>query len=413
MNRDFFKRNRTNIMEKLEDNSAIILFAGKAPKKSADETYTFTPNRNFYYTTGINEDSIILLMAKSEGTVKETLFIQKADPVMEKWVGKTISIEEAKDASGIENIEYIDEFEGSIHRSFAATQADILYLDLERDSWGSFLTQSQNFAKTVSEKYPYIKVKNIFNIISQLRVVKSDEEIQRIREAISITQEAIYNAMRNSKPGMMEYEIEAHFDFVLKSRGVKDFAFKTIAAAGKNATVLHYSSNDSKTEDKDLVLMDLGAQYKYYNADITRTFPVNGRFTDRQKIIYNIVLKSQLETIKAVKAGVPFKELNLTTRRVLAEELKSIGLIKEDSELSNYYFHGVSHYLGLDTHDVGSRDCNLVPGMVLTIEPGLYIAEENIGIRIEDNVVVTESGCEVLSKDIIKTVEEIEELMKK
>jgi Xaa-Pro aminopeptidase len=210
---------------------------------------------------------------------------------------------------------------------------------------------------------------------------------------------------------MMEYEVEANFDYVLKCFGVTDYAFKTIAASGVNATVLHYSQNNTKTQDGDLILFDLGAQWNYYNADITRTFPLSGKFTERQKEIYNIVLKAMDDTMAVIKPGVPFAKLNETTRASLAEGLKKIGLIKEDSELSKYYFHGVSHYLGLDTHDVGSRDTELKPGMVLTIEPGLYIEEEKIGIRIEDDVLVTEGGSENLAKDIIRTVEDIEKLM--
>ncbi len=217
--------------------------------------------------------------------------------------------------------------------------------------------------------------------------------------------------MTNAKPGMMEYEIEANFDYVLKCNGVTDYAFHTIAASGVNATVLHYSQNNTKTQEGDLILFDLGAQWNYYNADITRTFPLNGKFTERQKEIYNIVLKAMEDTMAVIRPGVPFSKLNETTRASLAEGLKGIGLIKEDSELSRYYFHGVSHYLGLDTHDVGSGEMELKPGMVLTVEPGLYIEEEKIGIRIEDDVLVTDSGYENLSKDIIKTIEDIEAFM--
>ena len=199
----------------------------------------------------------------------------------------------------------------------------------------------------------------------------------------------------------------------MKSSGVTDYAFHTIAACGKNATVLHYNENNSELEDGKLVLFDLGAQYKYYNADISRTFPVSGKFTQRQKQIYNVVLRAQEAVTAIARPGILFSVLNETATKVLAEGCKELGLIKEDSELFKYYFHGVSHYLGLDTHDVGSRDMELKPGMVFTNEPGLYIEEENIGIRIEDNILITESGSENLSKQIIKTVEEIEAFMEK
>jgi len=249
--------------------------------------------------------------------------------------------------------------------------------------------------------------------IAALRLIKSEEEIELIREAIDITDKGIKALMINSKAGMKEYELEAYFDFTLKSNGVTDYAFHTIAAGGKNATILHYHENNSELKNDELVLFDLGAQYKYYNADISRTFPVNGKFTERQKQVYNVVLRAQEAVTAIAKPGILFSVLNETAKKVLTEGCIELGLIKETSELSKYYFHGVSHYLGLDTHDVGSRDIELRPGMVFTNEPGLYIEEENIGIRIEDDILITEDGCENLSKQIIKTVEEIEEFMAK
>ena len=191
--------------------------------------------------------------------------------------------------------------------------------------------------------------------------------------------------MKNAKVGMREYQLEAYFNFSLKSSGVTDYAFKTIAASGKNATILHYVKNNSELEDGKLILFDLGAQYKYYNADISRTFPINGKFTERQKQVYNVVLRAQEAVVSIARPGILFSVLNEAAKKVLVSGCIELGLIKEASELPKYYFHGVSHYLGLDTHDVGSRDVELKPGMVLTNEPGLYIEEENIGIRIEDD----------------------------
>ena len=263
------------------------------------------------------------------------------------------------------------------------------------------------------ERYPYLNIKNIYHEIASFRLIKSKEEIELIREAINITDKGIKELMKNSKAGMKEYELEAYFDFTLRSSGVTEYAFHTIAASGKNATVLHYNENNSKLEDGSLVLFDLGAQYKYYNADISRTFPVSGKFTERQKQVYNIVLKAQEAVTAIARPGILFSTLNETAKKILIEGCKEIGLIKEDSEISKYYFHGVSHYLGLDTHDVGRRDLELKSGMVLTNEPGLYIEEESMGIRIEDDLLITEDGCENLSKQIIKTVEEIEGFMAK
>lgn len=412
MNKEFYTLNRQRLMEGVEDNSVVILFAGEAPHMSADENYDFVPNRNFLYLTGIDREHVILMMTKSKGKVEETLFIEKSDPIMAKWVGERISMEEAKEASGVEKIQYLDNFEGAVNMLGFANYENI-YLDLERRSWVSIQSISQLFARNIGEKYPSFRVRNIYNFIRDLRVVKSFEELECIRKAIGITYEGIKTMMLNAKPGMVEYELEAYFDFELKRRGVKKHAFKTIAASGVNGTVLHYVDNNSKIGENDLILFDLGAQYNYYCGDISRTFPVTGRFTDRQRAVYNVVLRALTETTKAIKPGIPFSRLNEVCKEVLTEGCKELGIIKDASELSRYYYHGVSHFLGLDTHDVGTRDVDLKPGMVLTVEPGLYIEEERIGIRIEDNVVVTETGNEVLSKDIIRTAEEIENFMKK
>ena len=413
MNKEFFTRNRKELHKNLEDNSILLLFAGTPPYKSADELYPFAPNRNFYYLTGIDKEKIILLITKINGKVSEKLFIERPDPIMAKWVGATISEEEAKVTSGIEGIEYLDSFEGSLGSILNRNRIEKVYLDLERQGIRTSMTESQEFAKLMIEKYPYIEIKNIYHDIADLRMIKSEEEIDLIKRATEITNAGILNMLDNMKPDMKEYEIEAYFDFILKKNGVRDRAFQTIAAAGKNATILHYVDNDTKTKDGDLILFDLGGQYKYYNADISRTFPVNGKFTERQKQVYNIVLKAQKAVEEAAKPGLAFSQLNEVAKKVLAEGCKELGLIKEDSEVSKYYYHGVSHYLGADTHDVGTYSTELKPGMVITNEPGLYIEEEEIGIRIEDDLLITEDGCENLSKDIIKTVEEIEAYMNK
>lgn len=413
MNKDFYVNTRKKVMDKVQDNSLFVLFSGKAPHKSADADYDFIVNKNFFYMVGIEREKFILLIEKKNNELKETLFIDKVSPLEEKWTGFRMKEDEARSISGIENIKAVADFSAYLNSILFTGDFSNIYLDLERQAWNADETIALKFAKDIANKYPHIRICNSYNIIAKSRMIKTKEEIDMIRKAIEITNQGIRKMMENSKPGMMEYQLEAYFDFEIKTLGAKRHAFNTIAASGKNGIVLHYVENNCEMKDGDLILFDLGAEYNNYCADISRTFPVNGKFTERQKEIYNIVLKAQLETIKAVKPGIPFKELNNVTRRVLIEECKKIGLIKEDDEISKYYYHGVSHYLGLDTHDVGDRNVNLESGMVLTIEPGLYIEEEGIGIRIEDNVVVTEDGCENLSKDIIKTVEEIEALMNK
>ncbi|PEA80511.1 Xaa-Pro dipeptidase [Bacillus pseudomycoides] len=409
----FFAQNRERLTRTLPDGSITILFAGQAPHMSADAHYKFVPNRNFYYLTGIDEPNVIFILKKFGDSVEETLFIEKPDPVLEKWVGKTVSKEEAENISGIKKVVYIESFEVTIANTLFAENVKHVYLDLERRNWKGTETKALAFAKHVREQYPHLSIGNVYPNICELRVFKTDEEIERIKEAIAVTQEGIYNVLKQAKAGIMEYELEAHFDFTLKSSGIKYHAFDTILASGKNATVLHYEDNDAKVQQGDLVLLDLGAQKDYYNADISYTFPASGTFSNRQKQIYNIVLKALKETTELIKPGLKFAALNEHTKKVLAEECKEIGLIQEGEELSKYYYHSVSHFLGLDTHDVGTyKDRVLEEGMVITIEPGLYIEEESIGIRIEDDILVTKNGYENLSKDIIRTVEEIEEFMR-
>ncbi|PEM35727.1 aminopeptidase P family protein [Bacillus toyonensis] len=412
MKSTFFAQNRERLAKTLHDESITILFAGHAPHMSADAHYKFMPNRNFYYLTGIDEPNVIFMLKKFGNSVEETLFIEKSDPVMEKWVGKTVSKEDAERISGIQKVVYIESFEKTMAHTLFAENAQHVYLDLERREWKGTETKTLAFAKHVREQYPHITIGNVYPEICELRVFKTEEEIEIIKEAIAVTKDGIYNVLKHAKADMMEYELEAQFDFTLKSSGIKHHAFNTILASGKNATVLHYEDNDAQIQNGDLVLLDLGAQKDYYNADISYTFPANGTFSSRQKQIYNIVLKALKETTEIIKPGLNFAALNEHTKKVLAEECKAIGLIQEDEELSKYYYHGVSHFLGLDTHDVGTyKERVLEEGMVITIEPGLYIEEESIGIRIEDDILVTKDGYENLSKDIIRTVEEIEGFM--
>lgn len=415
MKADFFKNNRKRLFEKIKDNSIVILFAGNAPKKTADEAYPFTPNRNFYYSTGISEENHILVMSKVGGSEKSTLFIKDIDPDLERWIGKSIRKDEATEISGIEDVKFKSQFDSEIHRLLCLKEEVNLYLDLERDSISSTSSIANEFAKNIISKYPQVMIKNIFSIFGELRLVKSEEEVDNIKKAISITIEGIEALMKNSKAGIKEYQLESYFDFVCKNNGVKDFAFKTIAAAGKNAATLHYVANDSELKDGDLIQFDLGAQYNFYNADISRAFPVNGKFTERQKAVYNAVLKVNEEIINDIKPGKTFRDINKKATDLIAEECIKLGLIKEKSEVSKYYFHSIGHSLGLDTHDLETphRDITFKEGVVYTVEPGIYIEEENMGIRIEDDILVTKDGVVNLTSGMIKTVEEIETFMAK
>lgn len=415
MNKEFFKNNRKKLIEEVEDNSIIVLFAGNAPKKSGDENYPFTPNRNFYYFTGIDEERPILIISKIKGIISERLFIKEIDEQRERWVGKSIRSNEAEEISGVKYIDYLGNFYDYLNRVFSETEEINLYLDMERDSFQELQGISENFSEEVKKRYPFVRIKNIFPKIIPLRMVKSKEEIEEMKKAIKITIKGVESLMKNAKAGMKEYQLEAYYEFVCRSNGIKDYAFKTIAASGKNATILHYVDNNSEIKDGDLILFDLGAQHNYYNADITRTFPVNGVFSKRQKEVYNAVLRVNERVIKTIKPGLEYKELNKMATEWIAEECIKLGLIKNKEEVSKYYWHSIGHSLGLDTHDISNKDRNTIfkEGMVWTVEPGIYIEEESIGIRIEDDVLITSNGVEVLTKDMIKTVEDIEEFMRK
>ena len=298
MNKEFFKKNREKLMEKIEDNSVIVLFAGNSPKKSGDENYPFTPNRNFYYFTGINEEGPILIISKIKGIISERLFIKEIDEERERWVGKSIRSNEAEEISGVKYIDYLGSFYDYLNRVFSETEEINLYLDMERDSFQDLQGISESFSEEVKKRYPFVRIKNIFPKIIPLRMVKSKEEIEEMKKAIEITIKGVESLMKNAKVGMKEYQLEAYYEFVCRSSGIKDYAFKTIAAAGVNAATLHYVDNNSEIKDGDLILFDLCAQVNYYNGDISRTFPANGKFTKRQKEVYEEVLKVNEEIIK-------------------------------------------------------------------------------------------------------------------
>lgn len=415
LDNEFRKSARHKLLDKIKNNSIVVLFAGKAPQKTADEEYQFTPNRNFYYLTGIYEQEHILVMQKDDNKVKSIMYIKDINPEMEKWVGKTLRKDEAQKLALVDEVKFISQFDDDLNRIIGLQDEINMYLDLERSSSKSTNNISQSFSNMINLKYPQVRIHNIYNKIGELRLVKDETEINNIRKAIDITISGIELMMKEVKAGMMEYELEAHFDFNCKTKGVKDLAFKTILASGKNATVLHYVDNNSELKDGDLIQLDLGAQYNYYNADISRVFPVNGKFTERQKDVYNAVLRVNEEIIGLIKVGETFVNINNKAKDLIAEECIKLGLIEDKKDVGKYYYHSIGHSLGLDTHDVEvpHRNITFKEGVVYTVEPGIYIEEEGIGIRIEDDILVTKEGNENLTKNIIKTVDEIEEFMKK
>ena len=410
---NLYEAHRSQLEQFLEVGDLAILFSGKAPKSTADAHYSFLPNKNFFYFTWCTQEHFIVAMLRTEKGLESTLFIEKPDYDIEKWVGRKLTKEAATQVSGISDVQYLDGFMTWLGRTAYNGKVERLFLDLEKLNWDEGDSAAAVFAAEFSKRYPFIAVKTLHFILCELRVIKSDEEIKQVEKAIDITHKGLDGILKMLQHDVYEYQLEATFAYHIRMNGAERNSFETIAASGGDGVILHYVENSKQVKDGDLVLLDLGAQYGQYAADISRTYPVNGKFNDRQKLFYNIVLKAQQAVIDAMKPGIPYEELNKICQKTLTEELKAIGLIKEDAELSKYYYHGVSHYLGLDVHDIGSRNGLLKEGMILTVEPGLYVAEENIGIRIEDDVLITAEGNRVLSSAIPKTVEEIEALMAK
>ena len=407
-----FKANRQKIINDIKDNTLLIMFAGDAPYRSADQKYKFTPNRNFYYLTGIDKPNIILTILKTNKEITETIYVERENEVMAKWIGTALTKNEACEISSIKSAKYLDELDSTISSYMDRMGIKNIYFDLERQSINIPSTPAQDMANRIREKYPYVKIKNIHNKITKHRMVKSEDEINIIKNAINITKEGILSMARNIKPGMREYEVESYFDFEIKKNGASNHAFSTICASGKNATVLHYEDNNQICNEGDLILFDLGAEYNYYCSDISRTIPINGKFTYRQKEIYQIVLSAVKKVQESAKPGLTLRDLNDIAKSELAKGCIKIGLIKNEDEINKYYFHSVSHSLGLDTHDVWLLDSKLEKGCIITNEPGLYIEEEGIGIRLENDLLITDNGCENLSIDIPIEIEEIESLMK-
>lgn len=416
--KDTYIARRKRLLENKGENTAVVIFSGMAPMKSQDEAYPFAVDRNFFYLTGIERENMILLMRKNYlGEYSETLFIEPYDEVLAKWVGGRMRGAEATEISGVEAIadvgEFSDRLNGLVEYSRGLGKLTF-FLDLWRYHKDQADTPAHTLAATLQNKYPAVAIEDINGDMAAMRAVKDEKEIALMRQAQEHTRIAIEEMLRYAAPGMNERELEGAFDFALMKQGVRDHAFSSIFAGGKRATTLHYSENNQVVNDGEMVLIDLGSAYGNYCADISRTFPVNGKFSERQKQLYNTVLEAQRIVIANAKPGLTTRDLNQMVIDYYETRLDDLGLRKDGKTVRDYYYHGVSHQLGLDTHDICTeRERTLKPGMVITVEPGLYIEDESIGIRIENDVMITEDGCIDLSAAIPKTVEEIEAIMAK
>ncbi len=406
MTREITAHRRQQLMEMLNDGDNVILFATPDAKLQK-----FKQDNIFLYLTGINSPNLIYVCGKHAGKANDMLLIERSDPERIVWEGEKLGSEKAKEISGIERIKFVDEFYSvltGICDPAKKIYSNLGYVALDRPpSYSMFMLEP------VYKRYPHIVIEEVNNLVTPLRKIKSDWEIAQLQKAIDVTGEGILDVFESARVGMMEYELEAKIYYRMQRSGLMHWGFAPIVAAGINAATLHYDKNNCQVQEDQLVLLDVGAAYNNYSADITRCFPISGSFTPRQKEMYSIVLSVQQQIIKMIAPGVTLSLLNEQTRELLANELVRIGKIREQDQLSNYYMHFVSHFLGMDTHDLGGREAILEQGNIITVEPGIYIPEENLGIRIEDDILVTADGHLNLSHKIPKAIDEIEAIRQK
>lgn len=401
----YFRENRQALGQLLTDGSLAILVSGRPPVRTSDEHYRFLANRNFFYLTGIEQEGSILVLLKEYGTIKCTLFVPGTDAMYERWNGKRLTRAEATDRSGLTDVAYVEGFEGQL-ADLITSRTQKLWLDYSADN-----AQARHLKDQIMQDHPLLETADLAPLFIQLRMVKHQEEIDLIREAAMLTGEGILAVMRACRPGLKEYHLWSEFQYTLSQAGCLEPAFNSIVAAGENSLCLHYMNPQATLEDGDLIQLDVGATYGGLCADISRALPANGRFSERQRAIYDLVRQCQEKAFATIRPGIRLTQINEACQEVAREGLLALGLLQPDQPVKDYFWHGVSHHLGLDVHDISNKEALLKPGMVLTVEPGVYVTEWGFGMRLEDDVVVTDDGCLVLSAAIPREAEEIEALM--
>ncbi len=414
-----FKSRREKLFELLPDHSVALVYAGTGKIRSEDENYPFLANRHFFYLTGIEQENSILMLVKCPGERKEYLFLDEYNALKERWTGKRLKYDEASDIAQIKNVYANNNFETMLDMALSSNNntygvISTLYIDLSDELKIGNNLSTQLYQQQLKEKYPNIEIRNIYQLITSLRLVKSEEEVNNLIEAINCTNLGINDLLMNLHSGVSEHELSDRFEFYGKTHGRRSLSFETIVGSGVNSTTLHHpiAQQTRLIEGDDIVLFDLGYKFKGYCADISRTFPVSGTFSPLQKNIYEAVLNCNKAVINFVKPGLCIKDLQEYTINFLKEECLKRKLISNPDDIYKVYIHNVSHFLGLDTHDVGDRANKLVPGNVITVEPGLYFVDLGIGVRIEDDVLVTKNGGVCLSKGIKKEVSDIERMLR-
>jgi Xaa-Pro aminopeptidase len=420
--KELFVTNRDKLKKRLKPKSVAIFNSNDIMPTNADGTMPFRQNNNLLYLSGIDQEESILMIAPDfpDPKLREVLFVKKTSELIAIWEGYKYTKEEATTESGITTVLWKEEFEKTLQIILA--ESENIYLDSNEHirNGNEVETRNDRFSHWCKDKFPHYEYDRIAPIIYDLRTVKEKREIELLRHACSITEIGFRKVLELVKPGVWEYEIEAEYSYEFLRNRSRGFGYEPIIAGGENACVLHYVDNNQQLKDGDLLLMDVGAEYANYNADMTRTIPVNGRFTQRQRSVYDAVLRVKTAATDMLTPGNVIPEYHKEVGLIMQDELLALGLI-DKTDIKNqdpdwpafkkYFMHGASHHLGLDVHDVASIYAKFKAGMVFTVEPGIYIPEEGIGIRLEDDVVIQENGHDNLMKNIPIQAEEIEDMM--
>lgn len=420
--KELYIRNRAKFAARLAKNSVAIFNSNDIMPTNADGTMKFRQNNDLFYLCGIDQEESILMLAPDcpIPTMREVLFLRETNEHIAVWEGHKYTKEEAEAASGIKNIQWLSAFENILNTVVALSER--IYLNTNEHLRAGVVveTRDSRFIKSCKEKFPLHQFDRVAPIMHQLRGVKEQEEIDQMQIACDITEKGFRRILSFVKPGVTEYEIEAEFIHEFIKNRSKGFAYEPIIASGPSACVLHYIENNKACKNGELLLLDVGAEYGNYNADMTRTIPVNGRFTPRQRAVYDAVLRVHREAASILRPGVTIQDYHKEVGLIMQSELVGLGLI-DQTDIKNqdpnwpaykkYFMHGTSHHLGLDVHDVGTMHNPITPGMVFTVEPGIYIPSEGFGIRLENNIVIQENGYFDLMRNIPIEAEEIEDLM--
>lgn len=419
-----YTQNRARFMKAMKPNSIAIFPANPELPENGDATYKYKANSDVVWLSGVVQEKtmVVLYPDNTDKNAREVLVVQRPNEHLEKWNGHLLRKDEATSISGIKNVQFVDSIDAQLH--VWIHHADTVYLNTnENDRLNTENPRTDLlFAHELIKKYPLHHYERAARIMKQLRAIKTREEVEVTKVAVDITHKAFERVCKFVKPGVMEYEIEAEITHEFLRNRATRHAYGCIIASGDSARVLHYVENNRECRDGDLLLMDFGAEYGNYCADLTRTIPVNGKFTKRQKEVYNACLAVHNYCAGILKPGINYADYIGKVNAEMEKQLMKIGLISkadiknqnpENPAYRNYFYHGIGHHLGIDVHDVGTRNEPVKEGMLFTIEPGIYIEEENMGIRIENNYWLTKNGNMDLFKGIPITVEEIEAAMKK